>query len=707
MAKFKSTSYDKWAAKDETSQFWLGDASKERVSTSDPVQLAAYQRAISNFVKIITKRSDIKVQYQVSGNSYTDGKSVVIGSNLQNKEFDLTVGLALHEGSHIAYTDFSILTTQLPDKIRDLRNSDSIYRSVFLYQHQLQDTLKTLLNIVEDRRIDYIVYSQAPGYRGYYRSMYAKYFNDSIINKALRSKQATKVTLENYLFHICNFTNPNRNLKALPGLLDIWSILDLANISRLKNTQDAFDVSCKMLEIIVTQLHENAQEKEEKSQVEEPENSSPSEGGSSGSSTSTDKDENTEEPQGSGNESTDEEDESESESEEESTDEEDESESESEEESTSTSESLNEGESEEESTSSSAVETQTEEELTDAEESKLQEAIQKQKDFLSGAVNKKGISSKLAQAIQAANELDVEIVETGPERNKFKTYVLHGMSESVVKSNSNLIGAFIQTGWRGENSCEAVTKGLQLGTLLGKKLKTRDEERSLKTTRTSTGRLDKRLVSELGFGNERIFSQIIHATVTPVYVHLSLDASGSMTGSKWDSALKTVVAIAKAASMTSSMHCVISLRGSGTVSSRTNPVVWVVYDSKVDSINHLAKYFPYLYPGSITPEGLCFEALQKEVQAAAKGKEAFFINFSDGEPWFNSYQGSVAHNHTRNEVQKMRNAGIKISSYFIDTHSIQPSREFQYMYSKDSVGIDVNSLNQLARTLNALFERPV
>ena len=40
------------------------------------------------------------------GDSYTDGKSVTIGGNIKPETFDQTVGLAFHEGSHIAYTDF-------------------------------------------------------------------------------------------------------------------------------------------------------------------------------------------------------------------------------------------------------------------------------------------------------------------------------------------------------------------------------------------------------------------------------------------------------------------------------------------------------------------------------------------------------------------------------------------------------------------------
>ena len=75
----------------------------------DLVALAGYKRAISNFVSIVTGESDIKVTFNTHGDSYTDGKSVVISSKLDDKLFDSAVGLALHEGSHIKLSDFDFL----------------------------------------------------------------------------------------------------------------------------------------------------------------------------------------------------------------------------------------------------------------------------------------------------------------------------------------------------------------------------------------------------------------------------------------------------------------------------------------------------------------------------------------------------------------------------------------------------------------------
>ena len=47
------------------------------------------------------------------------------------------------------------------------------------------------------------------------------------------------------------------------------------------------------------------------------------------------------------------------------------------------------------------------------------------------------------------------------------------------------------------------------------------------------GRIDKRLIAELGFGNANVFSQTFVDSYPDAFLHISVDASGSMSGSKW------------------------------------------------------------------------------------------------------------------------------------------------------------------------------
>ena len=65
-----------------------------------------------------------------------------------------------------------------------------------------------------------------------------------------------KPTAHNYLFHLCNFRSPYRNLNALPALQLVWDTLDLQNIRRLKTDEDRIKLSQTIAGIILKQLSE-------------------------------------------------------------------------------------------------------------------------------------------------------------------------------------------------------------------------------------------------------------------------------------------------------------------------------------------------------------------------------------------------------------------------------------------------------------------
>ena len=56
--------------------------------------------------------------------------------------------------------------------------------------------------------------------------------------------------------------------------------------------------------------------------------------------------------------------------------------------------------------------------------------------------------------------------------------------------------------YRHDSVTRPISEGLRLGTILGKKLKVRGEERDLIHTRQKSGKIDKRLISELGFSRQ-------------------------------------------------------------------------------------------------------------------------------------------------------------------------------------------------------------
>ena len=104
-----------------------------------------------------------------------------------------------------------------------------------------------------------------------------------------------------------------------------------------------------------------------------------------------------------------------------------------------------------------------------------------------------------------------------------------------------------------------------------------------------------RLLHELGMGNVQIFDQISINKHNPVLVHISIDASSSMSGSKWKQTQTSAVAIAKAASMTSNLDVVISYR-SIQHDGNTQPLMLIAYDSRKDKFSKVQQLFKFLNP---------------------------------------------------------------------------------------------------------------
>lgn len=120
MSKYNNSSF--WYDDFDTDDIIVNQLSDKEKKSLDLYKLASSKRAISNFVNIVTNES-IPVKFKERGDSYTDGKSVVIGSRItEPKDFDVAVGLALHEGSHIKLSDFKLLldlSSQIPIHITE------------------------------------------------------------------------------------------------------------------------------------------------------------------------------------------------------------------------------------------------------------------------------------------------------------------------------------------------------------------------------------------------------------------------------------------------------------------------------------------------------------------------------------------------------------------------------------------------------------
>jgi hypothetical protein len=353
-------------------------------------------------------------------------------------------------------------------------------------------------------------------------------------------------------------------------------------------------------------------------------------------------------------------------------------------------------------------------ELTEAQKKSLENAIKKQKKLIDGEMTKSKLSKKDAETLQAVEESGAYTTDVGTGEEKYNRtdcIVVPRLVESMIpKRHERGPYDFLRRSYyNSDANFEAVLDGLRLGTVLGKKLQVRNEERTLKWTRQDSGRIDRRLIAELGFGNENVFQTTFTEKYDDAFLHISIDASGSMGGEKWSNSMKSAAAMCKAASMVGNIHVQVSIR---TTHGRKTckPLIAIVYDSKVNKIVHIKKYWKHLGTSGTTPEGLCFEAIEKQIVADSNGRDAYFLNLSDGMPYYGGgdmyYSGEKALKHTADRVKYFKNNMIKVLSFFItDGYSSRGEnlRDFRKMYGKDAVQIDPTSVVSLAKVLNAKF----
>ena len=705
----KSSSYKSYGK----SSWWMDDwddysspvystYSTKELATKNLYKLAAHRRAIANFVSIVTGQS-IPVKFSTKGDSYTDGKVVTISANIaEPKEFDPAVGLALHEGSHIKLSNFDLL--------RDL--DIAIHRIVGAEEYKRLDevsktkgityfigVVKDLLNYVEDRRIDNFIYKSAPGYRDYYRSMYDKYFNDPAIDKGMQSDEFAEETFEAYMFRLINlhskFSRPNI-LKRMP---EIARVIKLNEISRLRTTEDALKVAIEVYAILIeaidplTQPQQNGKGQgqgggegeneagEDDIDVQIDDSDDEGEGDSDGNADmSGDGNEPAEDGKGMSGKIT-----------------------------------VKVGK------NGKPTDKPAEGRLSQRQMDIIRKKIEKQKEFLRGNIKKSKVSQTESKQLQSIEEAGAEMkvvaqdyYGNGGSFKGIECVVVKKMTRTLMEQESfPLTSKRYRSGNEDtlyDQYSKEVAEGVRIGTLLGKKMQVRGESRETIFNRQLVGKMDKRMVSSLGYGNEHVFFTREIDSFKKANLHISVDASGSMGGDKWRKTMINVVALAKAVDMIPNLNIQISFR----TTTGELPYIVLAYDSRVDKFVKVKQLFGYLGASGTTPEGLCFEAIMKQMVGSNSDVDSYFLNISDGEPYFHgkgmSYQGSGAAKHTRKMMKSIEGMGIKVMSYYVtdsnyevDEHSSSSAKIFKECYGPAASYINVTNVNEVARTMNRLF----
>ena len=746
---------DRW---DTASKFsGLRDGMAASSDIAKLVKLANYRKAVTNFVKIVTGK-DIPVNWYGS-DSHTNGESITLSTEIKDTTFDVTVGLALHESSHIILTDLSLMgkiydcgkvagkrayndAKEVPmplscveesliklgmTPIDDIDNASATDR----YEYSSRVTsycelLRNLLNWIEDRRIDNFIFKTSPGYKAYYHKLYDYYWNDSDIHLGFASREyRDPKNINSWMFHIVNSINPSFNVNNLPRLNEIMDIIDLRNISRLTSTQQSLDVAIAVAEIIYEVMGEDGV-----FTVPVPGNNSKANGGFD----SGDSDINEDGEGGDG-----------------------------------------EGESGDDGQDGTPS--------TEKELNKIEKILDAQKKFLNGELGKKKAGMAMQKKLESIAKQNIDLQTVGGDNGTMnKTCLTYDYTKGnpveqaqsiyeqiseIKKANPGIYGSWSQrtskkSTWEEEEAVrmqvsaledeardllpgnffpyankftydgdmrncryeECIKKGLDMGGLLGKKLQLHNEERERVDNRLRNGKIDAKRLAHAGYGIENVFNQIHIDKYKKANLHISLDGSGSMSGTNWDNTITMALAIAKAAKYTQNISVQISIRGTLQQQRGELPVNLFVYDSRKNSLNHLVNIFSSFDPGSMTPEGLCFEALVRGNQIIPSSNEldSYFLNISDGQPSMHGYGGYSALAHTNTWIKKIKNLyNVKVLSFFMDycgrDRSIDINdteaqatflnssngRAFKTMYGKDAAVVSPHSAIQIARELNKKF----
>ena len=700
------------------SDFWLKDydidwdfsddsdmvdvSSSDTQATADLIRLSSARRAISNYVTILTGKS-IPVMFNDRNVSCTDGEVVYIGSDVNEKNnFDVAVGLALHEASHIVYSNMELYKELYSNVPRSIYN---ITEPLNISKEEVADFCKMAFNYIEDRFIDYCIYKSAPGYRGYYQSLYDKYFNSKVIDDGLKSKLYRTPTTESYSYRIINLTNVNTDLNALPGLYDIAKLLDLSNIARLDTARSRYNLAFKIAEIAFSNIKEGSTVKQpvqsdqsgDGEGIPDP-NGTPSNDDNNDSSTPVAMGDTSDSSSNSNASNTDD---------------------------------IFGG-------NSTSVTSQQDPNknvgqdpnVSKTKQNKIDKAFSKQKDFLNGKIVKKKVSKKEKNLLDVLEKSQVEISDVA--QDYIRNYGGTGAVECIVVKNLTrelidssefplkkvVYNSYYSKHLKSTNDTAAqidtelqkhINMGIVMGVKLAKRIQFRNEINVDKFSRRQTGKIDKRILHEIGADVENIFYTTAVHKYKSMNFHISLDASSSMSGQKWNNTIKLCTSIAKAATMLENINVSISIRSTYG----KNPYVVMAYDSRKDKFSKIRNLFPYILTSGTTPEGLCYEAIMKHLPKCDVNSENYFINISDGEPCFSiatstsnvSYTGASAAQHTRKQVQKIIASGYKVISYFVTEYMGSPvSTEygalFKIMYGKDSNFINFGNLNQIVSTLN-------
>jgi len=610
------------------SNFWLNkDILQNIFEANNVLGYILYKKIISNYVNIIANE-DLEITFSDDEKNQTNGKTITISSKLDFDKFDVNIGVALHEASHIRLTDFTKLldfSRKIPLDLYDIRRHKNIGIDIF------EKFCFLVFNYIEDKFIDDYIYTNFLGYRPYYIAMYNEYFNSEVVTKILESDYYRKSDLNSYEFRLINLSNEKSDYLALPKLKEIYDLINYKNISRLKKIEDRLNLSFDISKVILQEISVCKGEKNyslfNKSEIK-----------------------------------------------------------------------IDEGKE------------------VDNKENEVPESINKLKDnqkrLINGELRKSTISKDVKSQIDSLQNCDIHYKLIGDGTDKIPNVpciIIERITKEYLMSLEDKITLRLEN----KNNEKFINRGICRGDLLYNKVKFFPEILQEIMQNKNSGKLDKKKLYSAEF-NENIFYKKEGASKErKIFVHISIDASGSMDGIKWEQTIVFVMSLARLFSKIKLVDYIVSFRETTKSKTSSYPLLTIGFDSKKDNFEKLKDLFRYTIPHSSTPEGLCFQAMGKYFDDSCPN---YLINISDGAPCYKFpngkvYSGKSAAMHTKKQIEMLLRKGIHVFSYFIYDKNENNGKEISYitsflfkiMYEKHGYLIDTDQLTQVSESLTKEF----
>ena len=362
---------------------------------------------------------------------------------------------------------------------------------------------------------------------------------------------------------------------------------------------------------------------------------------------------------------------------------------------------------------------------------------------------KKQLGRSTLSTIKFASTFDVDIAFDGSHPQILLDLTKSRLSTGICKDPNTPVGLFSILGQLEGRAIshnvsdmgrhqpaidKAIQTGLRQGAVLGHKLELGSSHIPTAYHHQRSGKLDRSRIAYAGLGVDDLFIRTFEDLKVNTVLHITLDCSSSMWGPKWLSCIMLATSLAKAALYLDSVRVIITLRGTLSLSLREKSIVdpsrdaklaaltAVIYDSKVNSIEHLVDAFTVVYPGSYTPEGLCYNHMMKQglIIPSDRYTKSYMINVSDGLPNMrnlsSSFYGREAIKYTKGVVNAIKNQyGVEWLSFYTHSHSkrwdtpieswssrgedILPA--FAEMYGSDARQVDPHDVSKLASVISS------